>query len=417
MGQIARKYFRWATHGDYAPLTKYRDMYHGVMVEAHMVAALGRQFESGLARLAKPYFVDPHTYVLSIAQKVSKCQTGGWDRSMVERIDGAGGRGALGTRIKLGPLSPSDFGVGGSARRGGDLTVPLVEGTICIQKGPNQSITEHMGGAGPGGGPLAPEFTLAPYFYAPDTASEWFSVNELLLNEAARQEAGVYGVLCLGQGVLGDDGAASRICEAYSEAGGLLVWLSGFDDTKASASKLGRYNLLVDALADTGKPIIALHAGHYATMLSTRIAIRGVVRGLDMNGCKDAMGSGGPGQNRYYLRQPHTHAPMGNAARALLWGRKMRCSCSPCNAALSAARQDGHARGDLYGAMLDGMNQVGLKEHFMHAQKSEMDHVGANSSDVTAMALGELSEADLGRLEEVGVTTEHIRRWRSALPR
>lgn len=422
MDQVALKYFRWSQHSDYEPLMKNRDMYYGVMAGAHMVAHIGRRFESGLARLGKPYFVDPHTYVLANARKVGNGQMRGWNGSMVGRIDEANGQRSLRTRLRRGPLVPRDFGVGGPAGRGSDLTVPLVKGTIGIQKGPNQSITEHMGGEGPStgaggsGGAPAPEFTLAPYFYAPDTASEWFGVNERLLSEAARQKAGVYGVLCLGQGVLGDGGAAGRIVEAYSEAGGLLVWLSEFDDTRASTSKLEQYNLLIDALADTGKPIIALHAGHYAVMLSTRIAIRGVVRGLDMNGYKDAMGAGGPGQARYYLRQPHAHAPMEHAARALQLGRKMRCPCSPCKAALSAAKQSGHARNELYGAMLGSMGKGKLKVHFMHAQKSEMDHVGANSGDAAAMALGGLSESELGRLEEAGVPTEHVRRWRSALP-
>ena len=52
----------------------------------------------------------------------------------------------------------------------------------------------------------------------------------------------------------------------------------------------------------------------------------------------------------------------------------------------------------------------------MHAQKSEMDHVGANSRDVAAMVLGELAESDVARLEEMEVPAEHIHRWMKALP-
>lgn len=419
MVRKAFRYFRWSHSNDYSPLMKNRNTYHGVAIDAHMLATFGRQCMSDLARLAKPYFVDPHTYVFSNPREVGKGAIKSWNRSLVRSIDGVGNQRALGMRLRRGVLRPRDFGVGDTAYRGADLTGPLVAGTIAIQKNPNQSITERVGTPstnGGGAGPPAPEFTLAPYFYAQDTTSEWFCVNARLLDEAARQKAGVYGVLCLGQAVLGDDGAARRISEAYSKAGGLLVWLSGFDDTRASVSNLERYNLLIRGLADTGKPIVALHAGHYAVMLSTRIKIHGAVRGLDMNGYKDAMGGGGPGQPRYYLQQPHTHAPRKYAARAMQWRRKMRCPCSPCVTALSAVKRGGHAVGDLYAAMLDYMDRSELKEHFMHAQKSEMDHVGANSHDVAAMVLGELAESDVRRLEEMEVPAEHIHRWMKALP-
>ena len=254
----------------------------------------------------------------------------------------------------------------------------------------------------------------APYFYAHSTSSEWFDVNVRLLDEAARQRAGAYGVLCLGRSALFEPDAVRRIVEAYSRAQGLLVWVSGLDDINADVAELRQYRALLGGLAGAGRPVIALYAGHYAVMVAMRCGMRGVVRGLDMNGHRDATGKGGRGQRRYYLRQPHAHAPMGPAARALGWKPKMRCSCAPCVAALRAARKLG-GRDGLYDAMLRRMDKDGLAEHFMHAQKYELDHAAENRGDAEAMALGDMTRAELGQLGAKDVRTRHVIRWIAAM--
>ena len=411
-----RRYCRLSHPSEYECLENNTGTYDGIMVGAHMIATFGRQLISRLARIGKPYFVDPAIYRLALdtGQGCVPLQ-GNWMGNLVRRIDEAGELRALAARLEKGPLLPCDFGVGGATRYNVNLTRQLVAGTIGIQKGSDQTITGYMEpvGLGWGGGKAqhAPDFAVAPYFHARDVASDWFDVNTRLLDEAVRQEPGVYGVLCLDRDVLRSEGAVRRIVEAYSKAGGLLVWISGFDDTSESIQNLRRYHALLDGLADTGKSIIALHAGHYATILSTRIKISGIVRGLDMNGYKDAMGAGGPGQARYYLWQSHAHALKKLAAKVLWRKPKTRCVCSPCTDALSVARREGHSGEELFAAMIGSLGRNMLKEHFMHAQKSEMDHVSTNQHDTAAMVLGGLTWAELARLEEMGLSTGHIRRW------
>ena len=413
MAPTPHKYYWWSRRDEYAVLKKNARTYHGVVVGAHMVAHGGSAVESDLAGLGKPYIVDPRTYGLAVGKGIGSSS----ERSLVRRIGGGSDENALAARLREGPLRPRDFGVGRGAGRGADLTRLMVAGTIGIQRGANQTIAGRKGGrdAKAGGTSLAPELVAAPYFHAPRAASEWLDVNARLLNEAVRQWAGAHGVLCLGRDALFEDGAMRRIDEAYSRAQGLLVWISGLDDTKANVAELRQYRELLGDLAGTGKPIIALYAGHYAAMVSVRHGIHGVVRGLDMNGYRDATRKGGPGQHRYYLRQPHVHAPRKPAARALGWKPKMRCPCAPCVDALSAARRELEEGDDLYEAMLRRMGKCDLAEHFMHAQKSEMDHAVKNRRDAEAMALGDMTRAEMRRLRAKGVRTEHVPKWIAAM--
>ena len=417
MESMPRKYYWWSRSAEYDVLKKNTNLYDGVMVGAHMVADGGWAAESRLAALDKPYFVDPRTYGLALDKEIR----GKSERSLVRRIGGGGSgkRNALAARLKEGPLRPRDFGVGSGAGGGEDLTRLLVDGTIGIQRGANRTIAGH--GDRPdkkqGETSLAPEFVVAPYFYARKAASEWLDVNARLLDEAARQGDGAYGVLCLGRDALFEDGAGRRIDEAYSRAQGLLVWISGLDDTRANVAELRRYREMLAGLAGTGRPVIALYAGHYAVMVAMRHGIRGVVRGVDMNGCRDVQAKGGRGQRRYYLRQAHAHAAMGPAARALGWRPKVRCPCAPCVAALSAARQEQDGKGDdgLYEAMLRMMDKSDLAEHFMHAQESEMGHAAKNRRDAEAMVLGDMTREEMGRLGARGVRTGHVAKWIAAM--
>lgn len=415
MAAKPRKYYWWSRPNDYDVLRSNAGLYDGVMVGAHMVADGGRTAESRLEGLSKPYFVDPRTYGLALGQGIGSRS----ERSLVRRIGGTGGgQNALAARLLDGALRPGDFGVGSGASRGTDLTRLLVAGTIAIQAGANQAVagrTEGRPDDEMGGTSLNPELVAAPYFYARKTASEWFDVNVRLLDEAARQRADVYGVLCLGRGALFEDGALRRIAEAYSGARGLLVWISGLDDTEAEVAELRRYRELLDGLAEAGRPVIALYAGHYAVMVAMRGGMRGVVRGLDMNGYKDVEGRGGRGQRRYYLRHPHVHAPCRAAARAIGRRPRMRCRCAPCIEALSAARQELGKEDGLYDAMLRRMDRDGLAEHFMHAQRFEMDHAYTHRRDAEAMARGDMTWAELERLGAGGIRTAHVPKWAAAM--
>lgn len=415
MAPKPRKYYWWSRPGEYDVLRNNAALYDGVMVGAHMVAHGGRAAESRLEGLGKPYFVDPRTYGLALGQGIGSRS----EDSLVRRIGGGGGKqNALATRLRKGALRPGDFGVGSGASRGTDLTRLLVAGTIAIQSGANRTVAGRARGRedeGPGGTSLEPEFVVAPYFYARKIASEWFDVNVRLLDEAARQGADVYGVLCLGRDALFEDGAARRIAEAYSGAQGLLVWISGLDDTRAGVAELRRYRELLGGLAKSGRPVIALYAGHYAVMVAMRHGMRGVVRGLDMNGYKDAEGKGGRGQSRYYMRQARAHATKKAAARALEWRPEMRCECAPCDAALSAARQELGGEDGLHDAMLRQMDRDGLAEHFMHAQKSEMDYAYKHRRDAEKMALGGMTREEMDRLGARGIRTVHVPRWAAAM--
>ena len=423
-----QNYYRLATTAEIEPLEGNKSTYHGVMLSANFVSFYSSTVASRLSVLQKPFFVDPDTAPLG--QDLDLIGRDGAMRSsyrrLVERMDEATGSDALGERVKAGRLTPADFGVG---RSGGaaDLTDAFAAGALDLQKKcldpaaskRNDSAKKYMGilGEGAGSGPAGgPEFAVAPYFCAPDAASDWFEVNAKLFKAAARFEKGVYAVLCMDGDPSDWVEMARKAAKGYAGAGGFLVWVNGFNDTRAPESHLEGYRDALSAVKGAKKPVIALYAGHYALLLSEHTGIDGYVRGIGSGEMRDLgaqVGGGFP--PRYYLRGVHVHAMQESAAAALEAARKIRCSCKACRDAMKKAGTRRGGRGERYKRMIQAMGRGPLCEHFMRAHKSEIDYVGRGGRAARDCVMENLGAADVGRIANAGVRTRHLDRWRAAL--
>ena len=425
-----QNYYSPATTAEIGLLEGNKSTYHGVMLSASFASFYSSTVASRLSVLQKPFFVDPDTAPLG--QDLDLIGRGGGlgasYRRLVERMDAATGSNALGERIKAGRLTPADFGVGGS-RGTADLTDALAAGSLDLQKKcpdlaasrRGRSIKKYMKilGKDTADNPAkGPEFTVAPYFCAPDAASDWFEVNARLFRAAARSERGVYAVLCMD----GDPGdwveMARTAARGYAGAGGFLVWVNGFDDTRAPEPHLRGYMDALSAVKEAKKPVIALHAGHYALLLSAHLGIDGYVRGIGGGEMRDLGSRAGAGglPPRYYLRGIHAHAMQESAAAALEAARKIRCDCKACRDAMKKAGALRGGRGERYRRMIRAMGRGPLGEHFMRAHKREIDRVGRAGRRAARDSVAEdLSAADVGRIADAGVRTRHLGRWRAAL--
>lgn len=159
---------------------------------------------------------------------------------------------------------------------------------------------------------------MAPYFCAPDVKSEWFEVNVKLFKAAAKRERGAYAVLCMDGEPDGWKGMAEKAADAYPGAGGFLVWAAGFDDSRAPESHLRRYGEVISAVKEARKPVVVLHAGYYALLLSARLGIAGYARGVGgwAGGLGGRAAGGGAAPQGYYLRWIHAAAMPETAAAA-----------------------------------------------------------------------------------------------------
>lgn len=411
-------------------LERNKETYYGVMLNANFASFYSSAVATRLSVIQKPLIVDPNTaplgWDLGVIRSGGKLKAS--YQRLVERMDAATGSNVLCERIERGNLTPADFGVGASGSKASDLTDVFVAGALdvqskCLDRASskrNQSLKKYMeaqdGGASNG---LArgPEFIIAPYFCSPDVTSDWFKVNVKLFKAAARSKKGAYAVLCMGGEAGGWKSMARKAASVYTGAGGFLVWVNGFNDTRASVSQLRQYKEMLSVIKNAQKPVIALYAGYYALVLSAQPGITGYVRGIGGGEMRD-LGSkvtGGGFPPRYYLRGIHTHALQEPAAAALAASQKIRCACKACRNAMKKAGGQRHEGVEKYERMIQVMGQVPLKEHFMHAHKREIEYVGQGGRAARDAITENLTAADMTRISRAGVLTHHMDRWRASL--
>lgn len=427
-----RTYYRLAAVGEGGLLEKNRESYYGVMVGANIASYYESSVASILARLKKPFFVDPCTAPfgldLGLIKRDGDMRTS--YRRLVERMDRGSGAGTLARRIGQGRLRPSDLVAGGGRGRATALAKSLVRGAVDIQKKcldldaskKNQSIKRYMEilkGAPQDDVLEGAEFVVAPYFYMPDLESEWLRANAALHAAASGSEEGAYAMICIGRAVLEDAGAAARIAAAYPDAGGFLVWVNAFDDSGANVDGLRRYRTLLGDLAGVGRPIIALYGGYYTAVASERAGIAGLVRGIGSGESRDIerQVGGGGFPKRYYIRHLHSHVMEETAAAALADLPGLRCRCRACKDAMGRAvgrRRPANDR-DRYGMLLKAMGPSQIKEHTIHVHRMEARHAAKTGFTASASVLGRLAQADVDRASGLGVRTAHLPRWISAL--
>lgn len=427
-----RTYYRLATMSERRLLEQNSKTYDGVMIGAHLASYHESAVASTLARLKKPFFVDPCTahFGLDLGLIARDGNMRISYRRLTERIDRVSGTDALTRRIGRGRLHPADLMAGRGRGRATALAKSLVKGTIDLQKKcldldaskKNQSIKKYMeimGNAPHVDGQQGAEFVVAPYFYMHDLKTGWFQANVMLHSMTANSEGGAYAMLCVDKNILGEVGAAARIASEYRSAGGFLVWANGFSDLRDSVGDLQRYKEFLGKLAGAGRPVIALYGGYYTVAASEQVGIAGLVRGIGSGESRDIgrQVGGGGFPKRYYVRGLHTHVMEETAAATLADLPKLRCRCRACRDAMGRA-VDGHrpANGrDRYGMLLKAMGPDQIKEHFMHAYRMEVQHAAKNVRTASASVLHRLTRADVKRASKLGASTGHLFRWIDAL--
>lgn len=427
-----RTYYKLATVGEAKLLEQNRESYDGVMIGANLASYYESSVASTLARLKKPFFMDPSTAPfgldLGLIKRDGDIRTS--YRRLAERIDQGSGVDTLTRRISRGKLRPADLVAGRGRGRATDLAKSLVMGTIDLQKKcldldaskKNQSIKRYMEILD---GPVqdnnldGPEFIVAPYFYLPDLDSDWLRVNAILHATTASFEKSAYAMLCIGKAVFEEANAATKIVAAYPDAGGFLVWVNGFNDFKAGVNDLRHYKAFLSDLVSVGIPIIALYGGYYTVVASERTGSAGLVRGIGSGESRniERQVGGGGFPKRYYIQHLHLHVMEETAVAALADLPRLRCKCKACKDAMKRAVDGRKPTNDLdrYEMLLKEMGPNQLKEHFMHVYKMEAQHAAKTGLTASESVLGRLAQTDVKRASGLGVHTEHLSRWINAL--
>lgn len=139
----------------------------------------------------------------------------------------------------------------------------------------------------------SPATILAPYFYCdPEHFSGWIDANIQLAGFASQHTSpetlGV--VICADEGVLRDGALVKTLVERFGkcDASEVWLWLSRFDESKASVRTLVGFRELISGLHARGKRVFNLHGGYFSLLMS-KFGLAGTAHGVGYGEQKDVV--------------------------------------------------------------------------------------------------------------------------------
>lgn len=418
---LFRVYYRLGIAADAGPLGLESNAYYGMALGAN-VAAWGQSWcATLLTQTAKPYFIDPVTYVFAqdpqIVMKEDEMR-----QSYVHLVSEYGG--ILPSYAGKKRLRPAEFlKAEGLSRSGRELVDAVVNFEFeAMERGTATQlrISDYleMIGEKPATRELKPEFLVPPYFYASDLRDPWYAVSLGMANYAAREDANldVVPVVCLSNKVLRDAHSISRIVTDFRGFDRVLIWISGFDETRAPVADLSGYAQLVRQFATQDVVPLALYGGFFAVMLAT-IGLRGLSSGVcyaeSKNVARQATGGGAP--IRYYVPWAHSKVVMAEAISYYSSNPEEFCRCAICRAALDSTTAP--TRASRITGALNQLNRSSAGRHFMRIRAREVQAVqpGSKTADYIRALRSDLRIAERTLAATLGIPTSQLTRWKSAL--
>jgi len=415
-------YYRLGVAPDAGPLGLEPSTYYGIAIGAN-VAAWGQSWVAVLlGETGKPFFIDPVTYIFAqdpgMILKDDELR-----QSYGLVVDGYGGM--LTSVAGKKPLKPEDFSTSGRLTKAGREfvdSVLLFEQT-ALSKGEStqRRISDYleMIGEERETRSLDPEFLVPPYFFAASLDDRWYSTSLSMAKYAASKDLSrdVVPVLCLSTAALRDERAVGQIVDDYGGVSSVNVWLSDFDETKATPSQLQGYGRLISGFAKKGVRPLVLYGGFYALMLSS-VGLAGISSGVcyaESKGvARQATGGGAP--IRYYVPRAHLKVALANAISFYAANPAEFCRCAVCRALVNSAVGSGTKAKVTHA--LSNMDRSLAGRHYMRNREREVrDHIGAPKSAWLRSLKSDLRRGEARSSGTFGISTAPLNRWRDALDR
>lgn len=319
-----RRYYRYGMAHEKDVLLEMKEYFDGMVVPAHLLAYYP-SLEPFLAKLAKPWFVDPVTFALkskdtTIHSLHAKTGTLRLKRSYAKLLE----RISIPNKGVENPVSAEGLATGrrmgpGTFRRNGKIDVEIVKEFVTSvlklqelfdttgdspqkQDRVNELLAKHDESA-PKDMRVPPvEFKVPPYWFFDDVGHLDYEWNITFLETAvqANEESSIYAVIAADPSAITQETAA-KISDDFSAASGFLIWL---DDERLDAEgmrNIDRYHTLVESLASGGKEVISLYG---TEMLATaeQKGLSGYCSGPGYGEAKPrARATGGAPPARYYV--------------------------------------------------------------------------------------------------------------------
>lgn len=412
---------------------KHADIYYGVTVSAHMAVYYSTSIKEFLRALNKPFFVDPMTYVFARDPENIKIQ--GNMRKSYLKLSQCYGKTIQSFAGKK-PLDPLLFRKDQSWNT--QLIHEIVSAVLSCQKEllkpSHVSILKYakiLGEEVPEE-IEAPEFLVAPYFYAPSYDDPWYAISLECAKHAMtlKGKLSLYPVLCLSKEILLDSTSVKRIVDDYADFDGLIFWISSStNEENEDPHYLAGLKNFVKALAQLKKPLYSLYGGYFTGLLS-KYGLTGYSAGIcyGENRQVDARTTGGGQPRRFYIPFSHTKV-LDTDARVFFSDTtrsnyKLLCGCGVCSNVKdeivdrTLAKQPAIDPVRFVDEFFSSISMVDLRRHFMICRHDELEQISKESpSDSRNRLMKEYQncEKTLRLSKYPNLSYQHLEKWIATL--
>ena len=163
----------------------------------------------------------------------------------------------------------------------------------------------------------------------------------------------------------------------------VVVWVSGLDEMRSSASELAQYARAISHISAAGKKSFALYGGFFAVLLQN-LGLGGASHGIGFGEYRDwvELPQSGMPPARYYVPQIHRYLQPDEATQLMIANpRLVQCDCPECD-----------------GGAPNTLDYHSLMKHSVHCRSREIS-----------------SWANLGIKSALELLTKETNEWRSIL--
>lgn len=291
-----KHFVRYGTSAEQKYIVTHQDLFDGVVVNANMLIHASKSISMFLYKdvSKKPFFIDPITHAFQHELKWIYNDDGKLKKSIEKLINEYGGL-IQNTILELKrPLRSSDFNENNLSEFADSVLnfqYNFVEESIDEEY---KDYLEYLGET------RKPEILIAPYFYMTnENFDNWITINEKLIqlsmeNKSKYSSIEIFAQIVITKEILSDSTKVNQIIKYTSLADGILYWIDGFDESRATYEQLKNLLQFINSFKtqNSNKLVVSLYGGYFSQLLLKK-DLDGVVHGLEYGEKREVVPVGG----------------------------------------------------------------------------------------------------------------------------
>jgi len=305
-----------------------------IVVPSHILEALTKRITSMLAKLKRPYIIDPHTYIFG---------------ADVSHIDGKRWFGKLVAQYGLDVIipDPDNFELQpkllvDNYKQPTDNLRELVENVIDYQRTKIQETyddineIENFDQENIEIQNFKPKWIIPPYFFVSAYSKDWLPVNVNSIKLAVKNrnvDEKIFAVIMIDKEMLPFEEDIDEIVAEYNIDGvdGYLIWCASFNENSAKQRELLNFQKFIEKLAIYKKPIHNMYGGLFSLLLQNK-GMMGTTHSICYGEYRNPFNTGGGGAIvRFYQPYLHSKLPFARLEEIETALQLTKCDCKYCD--------------------------------------------------------------------------------------